>query len=335
MRPTTWIAGIVALAVAGAAGFYVWQRAVPVVETAQPARGPAVHAVYATGVVEPVVWAKVAPLVRGRIVETCKCEGRAVAKGDFLARLDDAELKALLAELSARAEFLRLEVERQRQLVQSRVVSPQAFERATSEYGQSQAAVGAARERLSQLTLRAPIDGIVLRSDGEVGEVVATENVLFWVGKPKPLWVVGEVDEEDIPFVSVGQKVLIKADAFAGRTLAGEVAQITPKGDPINKNFRVRIALPDDTPLLIGMTVEANIVVASRDDALLVPAGAVSAGRVWVVEDGRARSRAVTTGIAGRDRVEIRDGLAGTETIIAEPPAGLADGARVRIRPRS
>jgi RND family efflux transporter MFP subunit len=147
--------------------------------------------------------------------------------------------------------------------------------------------------------------------------------------------VVGEVDEEDIPYVKEKQKVLIKADAFAGRTLAGEVARITPKGDPINKNFRVRIALPDDTPLLIGMTVEANIVVATRENALLVPSAAVTADRVWVIEDGRARSRAVTTGIAGRDRIEIRDGLAGTETIIAEPPAGLADGARVRSRPRS
>ena len=56
------------------------------------ARGTAVEIVYATGAVEPVRWAKVASLIRDRIVDICDCEGKTVAKGDVLARLDDREV---------------------------------------------------------------------------------------------------------------------------------------------------------------------------------------------------------------------------------------------------
>jgi len=156
--------------------------------------------------------------------------------------------------------------------------------------------------------------------------------VLFWIGRASPLRIEAEVDEEDIPLVAVGQSALIKADAFAGRKLDGTVADITPKGDPVNKSYRVRIALPRDTPLRIGMTVESNIVVRREGAALLVPQGAVSGGHVFVVVEGRVVRRAVVMGVVGQGVVEIRDGVAEGETVVLDPPASLADGSPVRLK---
>lgn len=322
------------LLAAGAAGgaAYLEYYAVPEVSLARPARGPAVQAVYATGVVEPVQWAKVTPLVRGRIVELCACEGASVEKGAVLARLDDKEARAELAELEARERFLAQDATRLRQLYEQRVATPQAYERALSDHAQAVATISAARERIDRYTLRTPMAGTVLRQDGEVGEVVDAGQVLFWVGRPKPLWVVAEVDEEDIPLVRPGQGTLIKADAFPGRALEGAVAQITPKGDPLTKSYRVRIALPDDTPLLIGMTVELNVIVRTVEDALLVPSGALSGRQVFVVEEGRAVPRPIETGIKGVERVQVTAGLGEEDLVIADPPAGLRPGARVRVR---
>lgn len=320
---------LILIAAGLAAAAWWWWRA-PSVQTGEATRGPAVQAVYATGVVEPVNWAKVTPLVRGRIATMCSCEGDRVAAGDELARLDDREARAQIAELEARARFLAADVERYRALVDRRVVSAQVFERTESEYRQVRAAIAAARERLGHLVLRAPLDGVVLRKDGEVGEVAEQGDVLFWIGQPSPLWIVAEVDEEDIPLVAAGQRTLIRADAFAGQTLEGTVARITPKGDPVNKNYRVRMTLPDDTPLLIGMTTELNIVVRRVEDAVLAPLDAVRDGVVWVVADGRASRRAVATGIRGETAIQVTDGLSAGERVILSPPAGLADGARVR-----
>lgn len=325
------IAVIIALGALAGAGYWGWLwYQVPTVETVRPVRGPAVQAVYATGIVEPVHWAKVTPFLRGRIAMICNCEGKAVRKGELLARLDDREARADIAALEAREKFLANEVKRYSRLLERRVTSTQAYERASSDHAQVRAAIRGARQRVGHHNLRAPMDGMVLRTDGEVGEIAEPGQVLFWVGKPKPLWVVGEVDEEDIPLVRIRQSVLIKADAFPDRALDGTVARITPKGDPITKNYRVRIALPPSSPLMIGMTTELNVIVQKVENALLVPAEALTGDHVWEVREGRAFARKVTVGIRGAERVQIIAGLGEDDAVILAP-AGLSDGARVRL----
>jgi multidrug efflux pump subunit AcrA (membrane-fusion protein) len=84
--------------------------------------------------------------------------------------------------------------------------------------------------------------------------------------------------------------------------------------------------------LLVGMTVEANIVVRVHEDALLVPEAAVVGDVVWVAAQDRAHRRPVQTGVYGDDKVEIRSGLAADEPVILDPPAQLSDGAAVRVR---
>ena len=163
-------------------------------------------------------------------------------------------------------------------LLRRGVAAQSELDRAESEERATAALVEVAQRRLEDYLIRSPIDGKVLRRDGEPGEVRDTADAVFWIGEPLPLRVTAEVDEEDIPRVQPGQRALLKADAFPDRALEGKVGQITPKGDPVQKTYRVRIALPDDTPLMIGMTIEANIIIAERP-AVLVPARALRGGR--------------------------------------------------------
>jgi RND family efflux transporter MFP subunit len=297
--------------------------------------GPAVHAIYATGQVQPVAWAKVSPLIKGRLVESCFCEGDTVKAGDRLARLDDREAIAALNEQLAREQFLRDEMGRQATLLDRRVASVQAYDRAVSEHTQAKASVAAARQRLDNLTLRSPIDGVVLRRDGEIGEIIDAGQVLFWVGQPRPLQIEADVDEEDIPLVRTGYKALAKSDAFPERVLSATVRAITPKGDPVNKSYRVYLSLPDDTPLMIGMTVEINIIVAERPKVALMPVAALRDGVVWVVDGEHVLRRAVVTGITGTNRTEVRDGLKPGDQVVIDPPAGLSEGRRIRVAKQS
>lgn len=318
------------LAVAVAAAVAITRNGGREVATAGPTRGLAVEAVYATGTVEPVVWSRIGPVTTGRIAEILVAEGDAVRQGQVLARLDDREARARVAELEARAAYWREEVGRARTLADKGIKAKEAEQKALSEYRQVVAAIDAARQRRADLQVNAPTDGIVLRRDGELGEVVKSEDALFWIGEPKPLRVTADVDEEDIARVRPGQRVLIKADAFPDAGLEGQVDHITPKGDPVNKTFRVRVALPADTPLLIGMTAEINIITAEKPNALLVPSTALVDGHLFTVEDGVARQRKVRIGIRGRDRTEVLDGVAEGEVVVASPPAGLKAGDKIR-----
>jgi RND family efflux transporter MFP subunit len=312
---------------------WVWWIRPPAVAIAMATTGPALRAVYATGSVEPRHWARVGPALRGRIIEVLAEEGQRVSEGQPLARLDDREARHRVEEAQARAVFAEEELARIRALVAREVASRAALDRAEAEARAARAAADAALRRLEDYVVRAPADGVILRRDAEVGEVVDTTATLFWVGEPRPLRVTAEVDEEDIAQVREGQEVLLRADAFPDRVLTGTVAQITPKGDATRKAYRVRINLPEDTPLMIGMTVEASIVLRRTDDAVLVPPAAVRDGRVFVVQRERVQSRPVETGVQGARAVEILRGLARGEVVVLDPPAGLASGQAVRLRP--
>lgn len=325
-----------------AGGGWLWYSTPPRVSVAPATAGPALEAVYATGSVEPVHMARVGPATRGRLTAIMVEEGERVTESQAMAHLDDRQSRALADEAGARARFALDDLARTRTLVTRDIAARATLERAERDANTASAAAAAALQRLDDYVVRAPADGVVLRRDGEVGEVVDTPTTLFWIGETRPLRLTAEVDEEDIVRVMIGQPALLRADAFPGRVLEAEVAQITPRGDTIRKAYRVRLALPDETPLLIGMTVEANIVLREETEAVLVPPSAVlltdgpvrgrqRPGHVWVVVDGVLARRAVVLGVQGPRATEVLEGLAPGEQVVTDPRPSLRDGQRVRI----
>jgi RND family efflux transporter MFP subunit len=330
------------LAVLAAGGAWVALGIPSHVVFATATSGPAVEAVYATGSVEPVHWARVGPATRARLTRVLVEEGERVREGQPMAQLDDLQARAMAEEAEARAAFAAEDLARTRTLVARDIAARATLERAERDARAARATADAARQRLEDYVVRAPTDGVVLRRDAEVGEVVDTPAALFWIGEPRPLRVTAEVDEEDIARIRLGQRALLRADAFPGQVMTATVAQVTPKGDTQRKAYRVRLALPDETPLLVGMTVEANIVLREAPDAVLVPPAALvfppgggmtgtRPATVWVVEKEVARRRLVEAGVQGARAIEIRRGLQPGEAVILNPPAGLEDGARVRL----
>jgi RND family efflux transporter MFP subunit len=333
LKVIVWAA--VGIIVAGAGGWWWLVGSVPVVSAVAATRGTAVEIVYATGAVEPVRWARVASMLRGRILEICDCEGKVVAKGDVLGRLDDKDVRAQLHELRAREDFAKRELSRQTELFGRGSTTTQAYERASMDLRSLQGLISVQLEKLADYTITAPIDGVVLRRDGEVGEIADVGQVLFRIGVLKPLQIVAEVNEEDIPRVAVGQTVLLRTDAFPDRRLTGKVREVTPIGDPVAKTYRIKAALPDDTPLLPGMSVEANVVTREKADALLIPSDAVQGTSVFVFDGQRVRRRNLELGIRGTRAVEVLKGLSENEPVASPVPAGLTDGRRVRVIAKS
>ncbi|AXS39435.1 efflux RND transporter periplasmic adaptor subunit [Breoghania sp. L-A4] len=323
---------VAAVLAAGAGGAWWWYARPDAVSVVTPARGSAADVVYATGVVEPRRWAKVTSIVRERIVEMCRCEGDSVKAGDVLGKLDDSGARATLAELEARADFAQAERERAEGLIERRIISRQAYDRALNDVQRAVALVAAQKAQLDNYELRAPLDGVVLRRDGEVGEVAEPGTVLFWVGEPSPLQIVSEVNEEDIPKVVVGQQAWLRADAFPDNRLGATVSRITPKGDPVLKTYRVYLDQPEDTPLLIGMSVDVNIITRTKQDVLLVPLAAVNGDRIFVVgSDGRLEERSLRIGIRGTETVEVLEGVEDGTRIVSPLIQGLKAGQKVRV----
>lgn len=300
--------------------------------------GKAVEAVYATAVVEPVTWAAIAPIMTGRIMEVNVQEGDQVKTGDILARLDDSDLRAQLEESRALEAYHAAEFERAEKLVKTGALSADKYEQRQSSLIQSRARSSMLEQQIRQLALASPMDGTVLWRDVELGEVKEGGKPLFWVGQPLPLRLEAEVDEEDIPKIKSGQTVLITADAFPGEVMQGILHWVSPKGDPVNKSYRVYVTLPEDTQLMIGMTVETNTVVQEKDGALLIPLNALSDdGYVWRAESAtggktKVQRQKVKAGIRGENKVEILEGLKEGDRVVLPPFDGLSEGSAIQAR---
>ena len=324
--------GILAIAATGA-GYYAYSNFLypPLVTTSIANLAPVSEAVYGTGTVEPERWAKVVPLQRRRLVDLCKCEGQVVKSGQILGRQDDAEERSALEQMEINRGQLERDLSRAEKERDKSDAARTEYEQRWTKLEEAKSRIAAQKVRLDSLLLRAPLDGMVLRRDGEVGEIAGPTDVLFWVRPPAPMQVVADINQEEINRIAAGQKALLRSEAFPGRALRATVSQITPKGDPTRKTFRVYLRLPQDTPLRIGMSVEANIIFREKQAAVVVPAEAVTGDSVQIIEDGRISRVPVTVGIRGSRNVEIIGDVVKGMAVLSPWRTDLADGTRIRI----
>lgn len=328
--------GGVAVALGAALAWWRWPLTV---EVAAVQRGAAVDAVYATGVVEPTVQIPVAPRAGGRLVAWSVDEGASVRAGQVLARLEADDLDRTVQEMAAREQLAHANFDRTQKLVAQQFLSPAELDRTRIEWQAAQASLQRAQALRNYSQLVAPADGVVLRRDGERGQFIPAGQTVYTLACCAPLRVAAEVDEEDIARVKVGMPVVMRSDALPDRLFDGSVAEITPKGDPVARSYRVRIRFQDAASMDVlgssgvrsGMTMDANLVIARREQALLMPSRALHGQQVWVMtSEGHATLRTVTLGAKGSERSEVLKGLAEGDRVIVSAPDKLREGLAVR-----
>ena len=321
---------LIAILLVLAISFLIWWLLPTRVQVVMPIHGPAVEAVYATGTVEPTVMFPVSPRISARIAEIKIDEGGFVKAGDVLAKLDDAESQANLNDLISQEALAKREFDRNSNLIERGAISQVEYDRARFGLRSATDAKKAAEARLSYLLLIAPSDGIVIRRDGEVGELIPINKPIYWLSGEEPLRISAEVDEEDIIQVKVGGKVLIRADALPGQELEGKVESVTPKGDAVARSFRVRISFSKESPLRIGMTAETNIIVKENLNALLVPNTSLLGNELWVLSNGTLHKNKVLVGAKGSEQTEIISGILEGEMVVVIPSPRFTEGMCAR-----
>ncbi|HEY3367074.1 MAG TPA: efflux RND transporter periplasmic adaptor subunit [Symbiobacteriaceae bacterium] len=195
----------------------------------------------------------------------------------------------------------------------------------TSKQKVDQAAITLASRQsdVSDLQVKAPVDGQVSALTSRIGDRVSTNQSLFRVADYGAMQVTISVDELDIAKVKIGQKAEITLDALAGRPYTGKVIKINPEGVFKNDiaNFDVTVQFDSTQGLMAGMNAAVNVVVTDRPGVLWVPAQAVTIrqGKASVkVKDaaGQPVVKEVQVGVRTSNQVEITGGLTEGEKII-------------------
>lgn len=211
-----------------------------------------------------------------------------------------------------------------------------ALAQSRAAVAQARAALAAAEARLADTVLRAPVAGTVIARAVEEGDTVSPGRTLLTLSRPGRTEILAPVDEKNLALLAPGQKALVSADAYPGRSFPAELATVVPAVAAASGTVTARFAVAAPPAYLLpDMTVSVEVEVGRAAGALTLPLDAVrdAAGAPWVlaVRDGRAVRVPVRLGVRGASRVEIADGLAAGDLVL---PAGdrAAAGDRIRVK---
>lgn len=286
--------------IAGAAGaWYFWgqkREAVPIFATTTVTKGDINQVITATGSLEPVTSIEVGSQVSGLVTEVLVDFNSPVEEGQLIARIDPATYEQRLRQseadyASSKANYtlVQLNTERTRALRQQNLVSQQELDQAEATLAQAdaalltkQAAVENAKVDLARCYIYAPVSGIVLDRQTDVGRTVAASlnaPVLFVIAADlTKMQINAAIAEADIGGVEAGQSVNFTVDAFPNRQFRGRVIQIrnTPTTESNVVTYQTIIEVRnDDSKLKPGMTANVSVVVASRQNTLRIPNSAL------------------------------------------------------------
>jgi len=201
---------------------------------------------------------------------------------------------------------------------------------------QSKASLNQYEEQLGYTTILAPMDGVILSRDVEIGDAVSsilvlgsTATLVMTEGDINQVYVQGKVDEADIAHVYMAQPARIKVESFRDRVFHGKVTKIAPLG--VEKDnvttFEVRVSI--DNPggeLKANMTANAEIILDEHKGVLTVPESAViyDSQKKATVEipdkkqkEGK-RKVPVTVGLSNGSVTEILSGLKEGDTVVTQ-----------------
>ncbi len=174
----------------------------------------------------------------------------------------------------------------------------------------AQSQVAGAQNDLSNYIIRAESNGRIYQMMKEKGEAVKANEALALLGKSGDRLIRLSVDQQDIGLLQAGQQIVLKTDATGDRIFKAEVTRIYPTMNEADQTFRVDAATENIAQSYIHTSVEANIIIRKKQQALVIPSGALLSGdSVKVKRSGRVTTVAVKTGIHTLDEIEIINGL--------------------------
>ncbi|MER8612092.1 efflux RND transporter periplasmic adaptor subunit [Mesorhizobium sp. M1216] len=289
--------------------------------------------------------------INGKITERLVDIGDRVKPGDVLARIDptDYELsvrstQASLDAADRQVETVELTRKRAEQLYAKNFAPKSQLEQATLSYNQAVATRDSARSQLAQAQnqvrytdLKADKNGIVTAVAADVGQVVGSGTPVVTVAIDGEKEVLIAVPETDIAEFKPGKTVKAGFWSDEALTLEGKVREVAGSADPQSRTFAVRVSLPNDPNVLLGMTASIEAAAGNRQQLVSIPLSALaqkdSQSIVWTVDrsGGTVHAHPVKVAAFTSDGVSVADGLKPGDVVVAAGTQFMTENLKVKL----
>jgi membrane fusion protein, multidrug efflux system len=288
--------------------------------------------------------------VGGKIVERKVDVGATVKRGDVLMRLDPQDLR--LAESQARAtlraaeterDLARADYKRHVDLRAQNFVSQAVLDTKQSALKAAQANVDAARAGLrgqanqsNYASLAADADGVVTAIEAEVGQVVQPGSPVVRVARTVEKEVVIGIPEDKVGQLRAASDVTVRLWANEAVAIPGRIREVSPVADPATRTYTVKVAIPENADVRLGMTATVELATGGNGAAgLRLPLTALvqhkGASSVWIVENGAVKLVPVQVVGQVRNDVLVTGQVAAGQNVVTAGVNLLRNGQKVRI----
>ncbi|MGA3243176.1 MAG: efflux RND transporter periplasmic adaptor subunit [Bacteroidota bacterium] len=309
--------------------------------------------------------AAVASKATGRLEYLSVVEGDRVKRGQVLARIEDTDMKASLAQARANLQVNEADLkdatqwlDRQKKLLQSGVSMQSDYDAAEARYQRvlasidmAKATVVGAQVALENTLIRAPFDGTVLTKNADVGEMVApmaasasSKSAVVTIADMGSLQVEADVSESNIERIVPDQPCEITLDAYPTVRYQGYVAKVVPTADRAKATVMVKVGfesydskvLPEMSAKVLFLTKAADVAALSAKPMLTVPLTAVATrgGKkvVYAVHENQAVETPIVVGREFGALVEVTQGVSSGDKVITNVTEQIGNGSRIKIR---
>ena len=265
--------------------------------------------------------------------------GDFVKKGDVIIYLDNPELES---QIMIEAKALELEVskqewEKQKSLYEKGGATYRDLKNAEKSYMNAQYSYENAKLQLAKLRITAPFDGVIVDLPYYTpGVKIDAGQVMVKLMNYQQLYMELNLPGKWLGKVKVGQPVRVMNYTMPEDTLLGKVSQVSPALDADTRSFKSSILINNpEWKLRPGMFAKAEIIIAKKDSAIVIPKDIILAQRrgktVFVAEKGIARMRVISTGLENPQEVEVISGLKENERLIIKGFETLRDRSKIKI----
>lgn len=274
----------------------------------------------------------------GIVAEIHAKEGQAVTEGDVLAQLDLQEISARVKQAESAYNKTKRDYDRVRSLYADSIATLEQMQNVETALHVAEANQQIARFNLEHSTIKAPMDGRILKRFIEEGEIVGPGMPVFYFGSGRQEWIVKVgVSERQLVNLNPGDTVEAVFDAYPATVFQGIVTELAQAADPKSGSFQVEIALKNTSLRLAdGFVARVTIFPQVKKKNYLVPISALAfadghEGAVFTVDADTAVKAPVRVGpIIGTD-VVVLSGLAGVERVVTVGAANLKVGDHVVV----
>ena len=299
----------------------------------------------AIGTLAPVEGVTVSADADGTIVKIMVESGTAVKAGDPLVQIDTSVEAAQLSAAEARAELAQINIERAKELLNSKTMAKSEFDAIDASSKQALADVAALKALIDKKLVRAPFDGRIGIRIVNLGQWVSKGRALMPLQKLDPIFVNFNVPQRQLSALTIGQKISVTVDSYQGKIFEGTVSAINSEVDAATRNVSVQATLVNPQELLrSGMFAEVEVQLPVGEPKVVLPATAVAyasyGNSVFIVEKMKnakgeeylgVRQQLVQLGDTRGDLVTIESGVKPGEQVVTAGVFKLRNAVPVQI----